>query len=75
MNINEFDEGLKEIQKEFEAEVFTIITVLNQNGLSYDSIKDLIEISVNNCLNNYDNNRDLLTNVYKKLKKEYENNE
>jgi len=75
MNVNEFDEGLKEIQKEFEAEVFTIITVLNQNGLSYDSIKDLIEISVNNCLNNYDNNRDLLTNVYKKLKKEYENNE
>jgi len=72
---NEFDEGLKEIQKEFEAEVFTIITVLNQNGLSYDSIKDLIEISVNNCLNNYDNNRDLLTNVYKKLKKEYNNNE
>ena len=75
MNVNEFDEGLKEIQKEFEAEVFTIITVLNQNGLSYDSIKDLIEISVNNCLNNYDNNRDLLTNVYKKLKKEYNNNE
>ena len=72
---NEFDIGLKEIQKEFEADIMTIIMLLNQNGLSYDSIKHLIEISVNNCLNNYDNNREILTNIYKKLEREYNNNE
>ena len=72
---NEFDIGLMEIQKEFEADIMTIIMLLNQNGLSYDSIKHLIEISVNNCLNNYDNNREILTKVYKKLEREYQNNE
>ena len=72
---NEFDIGLMEIQKEFEADIMTIIMLLNQNGLSYDSIKHLIEISVNNCLNNYDNNREILTNIYKKLEREYQNNE
>ena len=75
MNVNEFDEGLKEIQKEFEASITTIILLLNQNGLNYEAIKHLIEISVNNCLNNYDNNREILTNIYKKLEKEYQNNE
>ena len=75
MNVNEFDEGLKEIQKEFEASITTIILLLNQNGLNYEAIKHLIEISVNNCLNNYDNNREILTNIYKKLEKEYNNNE
>ena len=75
MNVNEFDEGLKEIQKEFEASITTIILLLNQNGLNNEAIKHLIEISVNNCLNNYDNNREILTNIYKKLEKEYQNNE
>ena len=64
-----------EIQKDFESEVLTIIMLLNQNGLNYEAIKDLIEISVNNCLNNYDNNREILTKVYKKLEMEYHNNE
>ena len=72
---NDIDIGLMEIQKEFEADIMTIIMLLNQNGLSYDSIKHLIEISVNNCLNNYDNNREILTNIYKKLEREYQNNE
>ena len=72
---NDIDIGLMEIQKEFEADIMTIIMLLNQNGLSYDSIKHLIEISVNNCLNNYDNNREILTNIYKKLEREYNNNE
>lgn len=72
---NEFDIGLMEIQKEFEADIMTIIMLLNQNGLNYEAIKHLIEISVDNCLNNYDNNRNLLTKVYKKLEKEYQNNE
>ena len=72
---NEFDLGLMEIQKEFEADIMTIILLLNQNGLNYEAIKDLIEISVNNCLNNYDNNREILTNIYKKLEREYNNNE
>ena len=72
---NEFDIGLMEIQKEFEASITTIILLLNQNGLNYEAIKHLIEISVNNCLNNYDNNREILTNIYKKLEKEYQNNE
>ena len=67
--------GLMEIQKEFEASVSTIILLLNQNGLNYEAITNLIEISVNNCLNNYDNNREILTNIYKKLEKEYNNNE
>ena len=75
MNTNEFDIGLMEIQKEFESSIMTIILLLNQNGLNYEAIKDLIEISVNNCLNNYDNNREILTNIYKKLEKEYQNNE
>ena len=72
---NEFDLGLMEIQKEFEADIMTIILLLNQNGLNYEAIKHLIEISVNNCLNNYDNNREILTNIYKKLEREYQNNE
>ena len=72
---NEFDIGLMEIQKEFEADIMTIIMLLNQNGLNYEAIKHLIEISVNNCLNNYDNNREILTNIYKKLEREYNNNE
>ena len=73
--INDIDIGLMEIQKEFESSIMTIILLLNQNGLNYEAIKDLIEISVNNCLNNYDNNREILTNIYKKLEKEYNNNE
>ena len=72
---NEFDIGLKEIQKEFEASITTIILLLNQNGLNYEAITNLIEISVNNCLNNYDNNREILTNIYKKLEREYQNND
>ena len=72
---NEYELGLMEIQKEFESEVLTIIMLLNQNGLSYEAIKHLIELSVDNCLNNYDNNREFLTKVYKKLEKEYNNNE
>jgi hypothetical protein len=75
MSNNKFDIALMEIQKEFEADIMTIIMLLNQNGLNYEAIKDLIEISVNNCLNNYDNNREILTNIYKKLEKEYQNNE
>ena len=72
---NDIDIGLMEIQKEFEADIMTIIMLLNQNGLNYEAIKHLIEISVNNCLNNYDNNREILTNIYKKLEREYNNNE
>ena len=72
---NDIDIGLMEIQKEFESSIMTIILLLNQNGLNYEAIKHLIEISVNNCLNNYDNNREILTNIYKKLEKEYQNNE
>ena len=72
---NDIDIGLMEIQKEFESSIMTIILLLNQNGLNYEAIKHLIEISVNNCLNNYDNNREILTNIYKKLEKEYNNNE
>jgi len=72
---NDIDIGLMEIQKEFEASITTIILLLNQNGLNYEAITNLIEISVNNCLNNYDNNREILTNIYKKLEREYQNNE
>jgi hypothetical protein len=72
--MNDF-EGLIQIQKEFEDDVMTIITILNQNGLSYEAIKNMIDISIINCLNNYDNNRKLFTKMYKKLEKEYNNNE
>ena len=72
--MNDF-EGLTEIQKDFEEDILTIITILNQNGLSYEAIKDMIDISISNCLNNYDNNRKLFTKMYKKLEKEYNNNE
>ena len=67
--------GLIQIQKEFEDDILTIITILNQNGLSYEAIKDMIDISISNCLNNYDNNRKLFTKMYKKLEKEYNNND
>ncbi len=72
--MNDF-EGLIQIQKEFEGDVITIITILNQNGLSYEAIKNMIDISISNCLNNYDNNRKLFTKMYKKLEKEYNNND
>ena len=72
--MNDF-EGLTEIQKDFEEDILTIITILNQNGLSYEAIKDMIDISISNCLNNYDNNRKLFTKMYKKLEKEYNNND
>lgn len=47
---NDIDIGLMEIQKEFESSIMTIILLLNQNGLNYEAIKHLIEISVDNCL-------------------------
>lgn len=72
--MNDF-EGLSQIQKDFEDDIMTIIMLLNQNGLSYEAIKDMIDISIINCLNNYDNNRKLFTKMYKKLEKEYNNNE
>ncbi len=72
--MNDF-EGLIQIQKDFEADIMTIIMLLNQNGLSYEAIKNMIDISISNCLNNYDNNRKLFTKMYKKLEKEYNNNE
>ena len=56
---------------DFEVSLMTLITQLNQSGVPYNTIRDLIEISVNNCIKRYDKNRDLLTTVFKKL----ENNE
>ena len=66
MNIEE----IKTWQIDLEISIMTTITMLNQNGLSYEAIIDMIEISVKNCLNKYDKNRDLLTTVFKKLEKE-----
>ena len=34
--MNDF-EGLKEIQRDFEADIMTIIMLLNQNGLNYEA--------------------------------------
>ena len=58
---------------DFEVSLMTLITQLNQSGVPYNTIRDLIEISVNNCIKRYDKNRDLLTTAFKKL--EIENNE
>ena len=66
MNIEE----VKTWQIDLEISIMTTITMLNQNGLSYEAIIDMIEISVKNCLSKYDKNRDLLTTVFKKLEKE-----
>ena len=55
---------------DFEVSLMTLITQLNQSGVPYNTIRDLIEISVNNCIKRYDKNRDLLTTVFKKLSKE-----
>jgi hypothetical protein len=63
-------EELKTWQIDLEISIMTTITMLNQNGLSYEAIIDLIEISVKNCLNKYDKNRDLLTTVFKRLNEE-----
>ena len=65
-------EGIKNMQIEFECDVMSLITILNQNGLNYEAITDLIQISVTNCLNKYDKNRDLLTIVFKKLNEDKE---
>ena len=66
MNIEE----LKTWQIDLEISIMTTITMLNQNGLSYEAIIDLIEMSVKNCLSKYDKNRDLLTTVFKRLNEE-----
>ena len=66
MNIEE----VKTWQIDLEISIMTMITMLNQNGLNYEAIIDLIEISVKNCLNKYEKNRDLLTIVFKKLNEE-----
>ena len=58
---------IADMQIEFECDVMSLITILNQNGLNYEGITDLIQISVTNCLNKYDKNRDLLSIVFKKL--------
>ena len=63
-------EELKTWQIDLEISLMTTITMLNQNGLSYEAIIDLIEISVKNCLGKYDKNRDLLTIVFKRLNEE-----
>ena len=55
---------------DFEVSLMTLITQLNQSGVPYNTIRDLIEISVNNCIKRYDKNRDLLTTAFKKLSKE-----
>jgi len=64
-------EEIKTWQIDLEISLMTTITMLNQHGVPYENIIDLIEISVKNCLSKYDKNRDLLTTVFKKL----ENNE
>ena len=63
-------EELKTWQIDLEISIMTLITQLNQNGLNYEAIIDLIEISVKNCLGKYEKNRDLLTIVFKRLNEE-----
>jgi len=63
-------EELKTWQIDLEISLMTLITQLNQNGLNYEAIIDLIEISVKNCLGKYEKNRDLLTIVFKRLNEE-----
>ena len=46
-------EELKTWQIDFEVSLMTLITELNQNGLNYEAITDLIQISVNNCIKKY----------------------
>jgi hypothetical protein len=60
-------EELKTWQIDLEISLLTTITMLNQHGVPYENIIDLIQISVNNCLNKYEKNRDLLSIVFKKL--------
>ena len=61
---------IADMQIEFECDVMSLITILNQNGLNYEGITNLIQTSVTNCINKYDKNRDLLTIVFKKLSNE-----
>jgi 3-deoxy-D-arabino-heptulosonate 7-phosphate (DAHP) synthase len=63
-------EEVKTWQIDLEISLLTTITMLNQHGVPYENIIDMIEISVKNCLSKYDKNRDLLTTVFKKLEKE-----
>ena len=63
MNVEE----VRTWQIDLEISLMTTITMLNQHGVPYEAIIDMIEISVKNCLSKYDKNRDLLTIVFKRL--------
>ena len=63
-------EEVKTWQIDLEISLLTTITMLNQHGVPYENIIDLIEMSVKNCLSKYDKNRDLLTTVFKRLNEE-----
>ena len=67
-NHNIIINDLKKIQMSFESELLTLILFMNQNGLKEKSIKNLIQISVDNAFIHYENNRRFFTSMYKSVK-------
>jgi len=69
------DKYIEKLKEELELKMLEVITVLNQQGMNYDFIEYCIRTSFCECIESYDNNRDLLTKVIKKIKNEEISNE
>ena len=62
--------NMNKLQLRFEVMLLEVITVLNQEGMNYEGIENCVKTSLKECIEHYDNNRDLLTKVIKKIKNE-----
>jgi len=69
------EENMNKLQFKFEIMLLEIITVLNQEGMNYEGIENCVKNSFKECIETYDNNRNLLTKVIKKIKNEEISNE
>ena len=63
-------EDMDKLQFKFDIILLEVITVLNQEGMNYKGIENCVKNSFKECIETYDNNRNLLTKVIKKIKDE-----
>ena len=61
---------MDKLQFKFDIILLEVITVLNQEGMNYKGIENCVKNSFKECIETYDNNRNLLTKVIKKIKDE-----
>jgi hypothetical protein len=64
------NEDMDKLQFRFHIILLEVITVLNQEGMNYEGIENCVKNSFKECIETYDNNRNLLTKVIKKIKDE-----